>query len=137
MKKFFSILLALLVLVSGVHLSVSAHICGGQVAAVKWSLSGQNATCGMETDATSTLPENSVSTDCCHNILTFFAVDHNYQNSDIQVLTSLQPVGNLFAAEVLAFNYLSTTQLSNTIFSPPGDVRLTDVSLPYICVFRI
>jgi uncharacterized protein YxeA len=48
MKKIFSILFAVMVVLSGMHISISTHICGGEIAAVKLSVSAVKATCGME-----------------------------------------------------------------------------------------
>ena len=48
MKKIVSAFLALLLLISGMHLSVASHYCGGMLAQVKWSFDKELATCGME-----------------------------------------------------------------------------------------
>ena len=65
MKKLFSILFAAIVLVSGMHLSVATHFCGGEISQVKLSFTHENATCGMCGDKESALENGFKNEDCC------------------------------------------------------------------------
>jgi hypothetical protein len=138
MKKFFSILIAFLILLTGTHLSVATHICAGKVAAVKWSFSGENATCGM-TDYQQKCPANkSIDSNCCKNEIAMYSVDNNYTPSIYQnkeVAKNLFQV--LYAPVSLSLNSLTTESFLYTNISPPDHLLTSAVSLADICIFRI
>jgi len=48
MKKLLSILFAGMLLLSGMHMSMATHLCGGELAAVKWSFSGEMQVAGWK-----------------------------------------------------------------------------------------
>ncbi|MHB9141190.1 MAG: HYC_CC_PP family protein, partial [Paludibacter sp.] len=78
MKKLFSILFAALILLSGMHLTLATHLCGGEVSAVKLSFIHEKASCGMCEEQTATA-NTAVSTEgCCKDEMSFYAVDSNY-----------------------------------------------------------
>jgi hypothetical protein len=136
MKKLFSILFAALILLSGMHLSMASHYCEGELAAVKWSLDDEMASCGMATDH-QTIP-NGYSEECCHDELAFYEVDNNYNPSNFQLN---QPTDQLLQVFYIPENsglLLHSTKLTtNTNVQPPGNYIASAVSLPDICVFRI
>ena len=45
MKKLFSILFAAMILLSGMHLSLATHLCGGEISAVKLSFAIDRVFC--------------------------------------------------------------------------------------------
>jgi hypothetical protein len=138
MKKVFSILFAALILVSGMHLSIATHICGGKVAAVKWSVSGQKATCGMENTKQTCPSHNGIQSNCCHNKIAFFTVDNNYNSSTFLVKDIVKVVDHIFAIPVnLATNTTLASISLYTNVSPPDKSIANAVSLVDICVFRI
>ena len=59
MKKGVSILMALMLILAGLHLSVSSHFCCGKLATVKLTFTGEKAGCGMEDEADSDFPSPS------------------------------------------------------------------------------
>ena len=136
MKKVFSISFVLLMLLAMLHLTVATHYCGGHVAALKVSLTGKLASCGMERDYTST--ETKLFTHCCDDVVTFYAVDNNYT-------PSFPVVPNFYQCNLQVFNMpfrfpvISAAVLQSlyTNASPPGEVMTTSVDLSDICVFLI
>jgi hypothetical protein len=138
MKKLFSISFAFLILLAGMHLSIASHICGGEVAAVKWSLTGKNATCGMESTKQSCPVQNGIHSNCCHNEIAYFSVDNNYNPTSFQIQEVSKSLIQVFDVPVsFSFNssIAANSFLNNVI---PPDIALTSaVSLADICIFRI
>jgi len=139
MKKLLSISLALLMLISGMQLTISIHYCGGELADSRVSLTGHLASCGMEgifdncTASESTLDES-----CCKNQISVYAVDHNYSPSFSEFKAFSQPVLELFTLpESSSFQSFPATNLTSTNASPPENKLVHAVSLPKICVFLI
>lgn len=136
MKKLFSIVFAALILLSGMHLSLASHYCEGQLAAVKWSLDDEKASCGMPTDH-QPIP-SGFNQACCQDFLSFYAVDHNYNPSTLQIN---QPVHQLlqvlYIPQTIGFQFFNVHSSVNANVQPPGKFLANAVSLPDICVFRI
>jgi len=139
MKKLFCISFAFLILLSGMHLSVATHFCGGEIAAVKWSFSGKKATCGME-NSNSPCPaaHYTIASNCCHNKVAVYTVDNNYTPSSFQIKELSQNVLQVFYIPVsLLYHPLTTSIPLFTNVNPPGELLTSTVSLTDICVFRI
>jgi hypothetical protein len=138
MKKLFSISFALLIFLSGMHFSIATHICGGEVAAVKWSFSGEKATCGMENPKQTCPARNSIASNCCQNEIVVYAVDNNYNPSSYQIKEVTKNLLQVFyvPVSISLYSFIAENSLSsNTI---PPDIALTSaVSLADICIFRI
>ena len=141
MKKFLSISFSLLILVSGLQLTVSTHYCGGEIAASKLSVSGELASCGMEApvpDKQCTSTGTHLESNCCNTKVSVFAIDNNYPPSVSDYKSFSQIVLQVFdipvSYQVQSFSVLS---LYSTNVSPPGNFMVSAVSLPDICVFRI
>lgn len=138
MKKLFSILFAVMILLSGMHLSLATHICSGEVAATKWSFDDEMATCGMESGNDAKPAENSFTSECCQDQISFYSVDNNYNPSSTQINEPVKQLLQVFDIPKvigILFNYTNST--SNTYVQPPGNYIASAVSLPDICVFRI
>jgi hypothetical protein len=137
MKKLFSILFAFLILLSGMHLSIATHVCGGEIAAVKWSFSEEKATCGMEVAKQSDSDKNTITSECCHNKLSVYTVDNNYNPSSFQIKELTKNLLQVFNIPVNTFSSISNLSYSHPNVIPP-DIALTSaVSLADICIFRI
>ena len=139
MKKLFSILFAAMIVLTGMHLSVATHLCAGEVAAVKWSLSDEKATCGMEmAQQTNTTGKSYNAENCCKDEISFYTVDSNFNPSSIQ---NHKPVDQLlqvfYIPTDLSVLFDTAHQSSNTNIQPPGKYFASAVSLPDICVFLI
>ena len=139
MKKGFSIVMAVLVLLTGLHLSVASHFCHGKLAAVKISITAEKATCGMEDEAESSAPSGKFfKTHCCVNELATLAVDSSYSPStslSIDLTHKIVPVFATPVSEVVS--EIAYVQYVHPILSPPGIFRRNSVDLTDICVFRI
>ena len=137
MKKLFSIVFAVMILLSGMHLSLATHFCGGEVSAVKLSFTHQNASCGMcSTEATS---EKTITAEsCCRNELSFYAVDSNYSPSTLQINHAANQLLQVFdIPKTIGIQSIYTNSSTNANVQPPGKYIASAVSLPDICVFRI
>ncbi len=137
MKKLVSIVLSLFLLVSGLHLTLATHTCGGKVAAVKWSVDNESATCGMKPVACETTKGNHLNSNCCHDEIQSFVVDTSYSpstNQEVKAENSFTQIH--FVPTSFGINIVSPIRFLITNFNPPQWISLTDVCLAKICVFR-
>jgi hypothetical protein len=138
MKKVLSILFAFLILLSGMHLSIASHICGGEVAAMKFSFSEKKATCGMESQIQECSNHNSISSNCCKDLVKVYSVDNNYNSSVFQVKELTNNLLQIYTVPVSTIFHSLITAKSLCNYIIPPDIGLTSaVSLADICVFRI
>jgi hypothetical protein len=138
-KKGVSIVLVLIMLTAMIHITVAAHYCEGEVAALKISLSGKLASCGME-DPGKKLPLSGTyfTNHCCEDVVTSCRTDSNYTPSVFFLTDSFQNNFQIFsvAAGNAVFSVAVPESISTSV-SPPGALKSTDVDLSDICVFRI
>lgn len=138
MRKLYSISLAFLILLGGMHITFATHYCGGKIAASKISFSGELASCGMEeSDSACPLAGDHFKTHCCDDEVALYTIDNTFTPS----FTDLTEVSqNLFQAFTLpvsdAFNLISDTNNLIINVCPPGRLYTSAVSLADICVFR-
>ena len=138
MKNILTILLAALILLSGMHFSVARHLCGGEVADVKISFSEAKASCGMESNENALTAHSNITSNCCRNDVTVFAVDNYFSSSSLQIKQVNQPVHQPFFLPLIQSLYsLVPTFQAYTDVRPPDNLIANAVSLPKICVFRI
>jgi len=138
MKKLFSILFAALILLSGMHLSLAEHLCGGEVSAVKLSFTHEKASCGMCASEITTAEKSISNESCCKDEMSFYAVDNNYSPSTLQVNHTANQLLQVFdVPKAIGILSIHTNSTSNTNVQPPGNYIASAVSLPDICVFRI
>lgn len=138
MKKVFSILFASIVLLSGMHLTVASHICCGELAAVKYSFTGEKATCGMEDHQGPYSANGEVKSDCCKNNVASCTADSNYFPSSQEVIDHLSLTAPIFAS--LIYNFVPADVLSKAYHSmvgPPVLNSSNSVDQRIICVFII
>lgn len=138
MKKVLSILFAGLILLTGMHLSIAAHFCDGEIASVRLSFSDSKATCEMETPTACPVHKELRSSGCCENRISYYSVDENYSPSSFQVNEVIKKPVHVIASTFVnpqhTFLLVSHT-FTNT--SPPELGIPNAVKLPDICVFRI
>ncbi len=139
MKKGLSILFASMILLSGMHLTLATHLCGGELSAVKVSFTHQNASCGMCGEVQTNTDEQSISNEsCCKDEMAFYAVDNNYNPSSFKVNKPVQPLTQvLYIHTNVALQLISRNFSTYTNVHPPDNYFVSDVNLPDICVFRI
>lgn len=137
MKKVVSIILSLFLLVSGLHLTLATHICGGEVAAVKWSVAQESASCGMKPLGCEASNATHLKSNCCQDEIRSFSVDSNYSPSSTQeVKSEISSTSIYFVPASFGTDIISASQFLITNFSPPQWTSLTDVCLAKICVYR-
>jgi len=138
MKKLFSILFAAMLLLSGMHLSLATHVCGGKISQVKLSFTHEKTTCGMCGEE-ETIPLNSISTErCCHDKISYFVIDNNYKASAFQINKLVNQSLQVFdIPKTIGIQSTHTNSTLNTNVQPPGNCFVSAVSLPDICVFLI
>jgi len=139
MKKLLSILFATMILLSGMHLSLATHICGGEIADVKLSFADEKASCGMEMSKPQASSEKNISTEsCCKDEISDYVVDNNYNPSSLQVNEpTLQLLQVFYIPEIIGCSAFSTTFSHNANVRQSGYFIASAVSLPDICVFLI
>ena len=138
MKRVFSILFASLILLSGLHFTVASHICCGQLAAVKYSITGEKATCGMEEDGNVIPGNGAIHSDCCKNHINACSSDGNYFQSQ----TPVQEIaGNDLPFSAVAPDFVCHEPINSRTFSsssgPPLIRHYTPVDQSLLCVFLI
>jgi hypothetical protein len=141
MKKFLSISVSSLILLSVIHITIATHYCGSQGAtSEKVSITGELASCGMEGPGeTCPLQQgNHLGTGCCDDKVVVLAVDNNYAPSYCEFKAYSHNILQVFNIPAsLLLNSVTTLNLISTGVSPPGNFMVSAVSLPDICVFRI
>jgi hypothetical protein len=142
MKKFFSIAVTTLILISGMHLAVAKHYCHGELATMRITFIGDNATCGMEGETAANIECDShlvdvITAKCCSNESTLMGVDQNYDPS-YQEFSSLKTLP-LFAYVPLEliYSFQNSSAYNYKNIVPPDNVLAGAKSPADICVFRI
>ena len=139
MKKVFSISIAFLILLSGMHLTFATHYCGGTVAASKISFSGELASCGMEgTEDACPISGDHLKSHCCDDDVAVYSIENTYTPSFLD-LTEVASSTNFFFTLPFKEKYhtILTSKTLLTSVCPPGKFSASAVSLPEICIFRI
>ena len=137
MKKLLSISFAAIIVLSGLHLSVAAHFCGGEISAWKVSVDKEKASCGMCADEASS--GTSLSTEsCCKDALSVLNVDNDYQLAQLKVPSADYQLLQVFVVpqHIALQQSLAAIPLHASI-RPPGNYLPEAVALADICVFRI
>ena len=138
MKTIISIPLMLLILFSGISVKFATHYCGGHFAATKVSLTGELATCGMESSSDNNSFGNSFNKHCCDDITSAYSISDNYIPSSYDVKEPWQHVLNLIVVPAgFPVNQEKIVYTSCNSIRPPGINYPNSVARPAICVFRI
>jgi len=140
MKNLFSILFAVLILLSGMHLTLATHFCGGEVSALKLSIAQEKASCGMCGEAQHTTTDKTISTkSCCKDEMAYYVVDTNYSPSTFHLNKPINQVLQVFCfpRNVGLPPFSSLYSINTHVQQPPGEYSAYAVDRPLICVFRI
>lgn len=139
MKKVFSIFAALLILFSGMQVTLSRHLCMGEFAAAKWSVDGTAASCGMTHQAGTPSPFASFNPDCCHNDTFTYAVDENYSPSSGLQLLNMDYTGALafIIPQSLLWSANFVSNLKPHMVFPEKDLLAGSLPLSGLHNFRI
>ena len=137
MKKALTILVAIILLVSGMEISLDRHYCGGRLADVKISVTGKMATCGMEQSCPVSADHHGIHNRCCEDQVTFYNLGSKFFPEYFKL-----------TEPATSFNFINTPVINHTpgnLFNrnlvswvlPPGDDFVSRLTQPQICVFRI
>ena len=137
MKGAFTILIGVVMLASGMTVSIDKHYCDGELAETKLSLTGRLASCGME-DVQNECPNQPfMDNECCDDHITLYRISSNYIpeyfmlsfTADYKDIPSAPEWNGLFRGPYM--DVYRTWEL------PPGDKFKSAPSLSEICVYRI
>jgi hypothetical protein len=137
MKRIVSIPLLMLILFSGINFKIALHYCGGNISAMKVSLTGELATCGMERQADKSF-QYTYSRHCCDDVTSSCSISSKYFPSYNFVKDPGQQVINILAIPAdLSINQELIADAPGNTDRPPGSYCPYNVDLRMICVFRI
>ncbi len=138
MKTLLCIPLIILILFSGISVKFATHFCGGSVAATKVSLTGELATCGMESPVHKNSVQVTFNNHCCDDKISAYSICNNYIPSYYYVKEPGQQVIYLInvPADCLS-NQITIINTSIKNIRPPGSNYPNSVTLPALCIFRI
>lgn len=117
---------------------MSMHFCNDNIAAVKWSVTGANASCGMPAESVPSDGSPVLVVDCCHNASMAYSVDDYNQsvNLNIQVVSPL--VSFLFILPVGTPAVLTNkTSIYRQLIFPEKDLLAGSVPIEGLCEYRI
>lgn len=137
MKKLFTVSICFLVLLAGMRVSIASHFCGGELAAVKLSLAGTLASCGMTHEAESVSYGSVISTNCCEDETSVYKTDENYSTSEFKFKHLSHNIIQEFStpAQYIKYNFFSSAKHANV--SPPGYYPGNSPNLADLCILRI
>lgn len=140
-KKILSILIAFLILLSLMQFTIATHYCGGDGETfVKFSITGELASCGMEScDDKYSAQEKYFEKTCCNDNISVLAVYNNFAplftNFTVFALHVLKIY--IIPVNIEIHSLIAIVNSSSADVSPPGNFLVRAVSLPIICVFLI
>ena len=135
MKKVFSILIVTIFLASGMQITMSRHFCGGKLAEVKISFSGENGSCGMAHNGEQCNNELAFDVRCCEDFQSKLTVTNNYFPQFFQINTAQSENQTIFFRNTLHSEIQIKNSNSYSAY-PPGNLHKC-LTQPEICVFRI
>jgi hypothetical protein len=137
MKGAFAILIGVVMLTSGMTVSIDKHYCGGELAETKLSFSGKLASCGMEDVHNECPDQTSMDKVCCDDQVTFYQISSNYvpEYFRVSLNTGFQDISS--APEGNALTRGHHMDVYRILELPPGDKFKSAPSLSEICVYRI
>jgi hypothetical protein len=138
-KKVITILTAVFLVTSGMHVNLSSHYCEGNLIAVRLSVTGEKATCGME----ACLPEknsgqNTYRNNCCEDHVSAFSLGYYENTASLELSISGQNITHLFGTPCfLSMGQEYIHKITDANLGPPGIYCPESLSCPTLCVFRI
>ena len=78
MKKIFSIILSLVILVTSMGFTVSSHICGGKRVKTEIGLIESDVSCGMERAENNCAEGEQMKSNCCQDDILMVQMDEDY-----------------------------------------------------------
>jgi hypothetical protein len=137
MRKVLPIVITVVLLASGMQLSIDRHYCGGILADVRISLTGKMASCGMDQSESGYQNYPSIDNKCCEDQVSFYSIVSNYFPEYFKLI-------RLASERDISIPQLSVFPSCNSYNSdsinwvlPPGFNLRAGLTLAEICVFRI
>jgi len=138
MKRLLPVLLSILLVVSGMHLSVISHYCGGELAQTMVAFDRHADGCGMENGEEGTKHGIVLdSPDCCTNASVVYATDGFYQHSVSLFKSVKSVVHTVFYTPVNTLITHPNTKLQLLTQTHPPGLRPFGITPETLCVFRI
>lgn len=78
MKKIFSVILSLVILVTSMGFTVSSHVCGGKKVKTVLSIGSSDVSCGMEKKANNCSTKPIMKKNCCEDEVLLIQNDEDY-----------------------------------------------------------
>ena len=138
MKKGVSILLTAMMWLSEVSFSFAIHDCGGKVAAIKISLSGEKASCGMHVHPYENPWDELQVSGICDDHISIYSVEDNYMPSKnvnkiiVKAFSQLIYSPALNSSDKISHSKYTALNAGEPAEKPPGSVELEK-----ICILRI
>jgi hypothetical protein len=137
MKTILFIPLLIVILFSGINVTLSSHYCGGSLVANKVSVSGGIATCGMEQTNSKAIDYVSFGRKCCEDHILILMLSNSCFPDYLQLIKPLHGKKVIYFQSTL----LSECQLFNSSspanLFPPGENFTSRLNQPYLSVLRI
>jgi hypothetical protein len=119
------------------HLTVASHFCSGELAAVKYSFTGEKASCGMEEYNGPQSVNGEIHTNCCKDKIAAYTVDGNYFPSFHIIKNVSKEFAPLFVLSDFAPSKDNFSRPYRSMVGPPVSAHYTSVDQSFICVFII
>lgn len=137
MKRLVSILSILIILFSGMNLTLATHYCSGEVADIKVSFLPVDVSCGMEKSEDDCQGHSLMSSGCCRNEFAFYNVEDDFYPQQISTIFLPLQVTLLFSTLIDK----ETAEVGNSLFSLKyssfADLLPDEVKQEEVCVFII
>lgn len=139
MKRIISIPLVLLILFTGINVKIASHYCGGNFSAIKVSLTGKLASCGMENQSVEKPSEDLFSRHCCDDVISSVSISTNYVPysfcyipvAGLEIINTFRTQDQLVIGQPVTVSAISGSKI------PPGGFSPSDVEQQVICLFQI
>ncbi len=123
MKKVFSVILSLVILVTSMGFTVSSHICGGKRVKTEFGLTTIDVSCGMEKKVSSCASEEQMKPNCCKDEFQLIQIEEDYTQQLTKINFSLD-FFIAFATSYIELLHNETTEIDFfTDHSPPPLIR--------------
>ncbi|NQX97049.1 MAG: hypothetical protein HRT73_04100 [Flavobacteriales bacterium] len=123
MKKIFSFILSLVILVTSMGFTISSHICGGHKVKSVINIGITDVSCGMEKKKSDCETKSQMKDDCCQDEFQLIQNDEDY----IQQITDFNFSDNFLIAFVTSYVELLDTETTEIDFyadhSPPPLIK--------------
>ena len=123
MKKIFSVILSLVILVTSMGFTVSSHICGGKEVKTEYAMTITDVSCGMEQEENNCASGMQLKSNCCQDQFRLIQMDEDYTQELTPIDFSID-----FSIIIITtlLDLVPSTSLQTTFYkdySPPPLIR--------------